>query len=92
MLDCVRWLLLIALIVWVVAVAGWVHRYGASSYVKLGVVLVLGAVVAFVGFLILDLVWWAFGGLAAMLVVLGLIFGLVYLLDRRQVKAFEQAG
>lgn len=91
MLDRVRWLLIIALVVWVVAVVGWVHRYGARSYLKLGVVLILGAVVAFVGFLILNLVWWAVGGLAAMLVVLGLIFGLVYVLDRRQVKAFEQA-
>ena len=90
MLVLVRWLLLIALIVWVVAVVGWVHRYGARSYLKLGVVLLLGAIVAFVGFLILEGVWWAFGGFAAMLVVLGLIFGVIYLLDRRQVKAFEQ--
>lgn len=87
-----RWLLVIALVVWVAAVVIWVHRYGARSYLKLAAVLVLGAVAGFVGFLLLDLVWWAFGGLAAMLAVLALIFGLIYVLDRRKVKEFEQLG
>lgn len=85
-----RWILVIALVVWVAAVVIWVHRYGARSYLKLAAVLVLGAIVGLVGFLLLDLVWWALGGLAAMLAAIALIFGLIYWLDRRKVKAFEQ--
>ena len=85
-----RWILVIALVVFVAAVVMWVQRYGARSYVRLGAVLVLGAVAGLVGFLLLDLLWWALGGMAAMLAVMALIFGLIHWLDRRQVKAFER--
>ncbi len=85
-----RWILIIALVVWVTAVVVWIHRYGARSYLKLAAVLVLGAVVGLVGFLLLGLVWWALGGLAAMLAVIALIFGVIYWLDRRKVEAYER--
>jgi hypothetical protein len=84
-----RWILVIALVVFVAAVVMWVHRYGARSYAKLAGVLLLGAAAGLIGFLLLGLVWWAVGGLAAMLAVMALIFGLVYWLDQRKVKEFE---
>jgi hypothetical protein len=85
-----RWVLVIALVVWFAAVVMWVHRYGARSYLKLAAVLVLGALVALVGFLLLDRVWWAFGGLAAILAGMAMLFGVIYVLDRRKVEAYER--
>jgi uncharacterized iron-regulated membrane protein len=42
------------------------------------------------GFLLLGRVWWAFGGLAAMLFGIAMIFGVIYWLDRRKVEAYER--
>ena len=85
-----RWLLVIALVVWFAAVVMWAHRYGVRSYLKLAAVLVLGAIIGLVGFLLLGRVWWAFGALAAMLVGMAMIFGVIYWLDRRKVEAYER--
>jgi hypothetical protein len=85
----VHWLLVTVLVVWVLAVVVWVHKYGGRSYLKLGAFLLLGALVAVVGFLILDLVWWAIGGFAAMLAGMGLVFGFVYWVDRRKIEATQ---
>ncbi len=87
-----RILLIIALIVWVVAVAGWVHQYGGRSYAKLAGLLLLGALVGLAGFLVLGLIWWAVGAFAAMLATIALIFGVIYLLDRRKANAFDEAS
>ncbi len=86
-----RWLLVIVLVVWVAAVVIWVHRYGARSYLKLGAVLLLGAIAAFVGFFLLDLIWWAIGGFAALLAGMGIVFGFVYWVDRRKVEERERS-
>jgi len=87
-----RWILVIGLIVWVAAVVIWAHRYGVRSYAKLAGVLALGAVAGMIGFLLLDLAWWALGALGGLLAAIAMIFGLIYWLDRRKVKDYESAG
>ena len=85
-----RWILVIVLVVWLLAVVAWVRANGAPSFLKLAGVLAAGAAIALVGFLLLDLVWWAIGGVAAMLAGMGMVFGVVYWIDRRKVKAYEE--
>jgi hypothetical protein len=87
-----RLLVVIALVVWVVAVIGWARAYGVRSYLKLAGVLALGMVAGVAGFLVLGLVWWALGGFLAMVAVIALIFGVIYWIDRRKVKAFDATG
>ena len=87
-----RVLLIIVLVVWVFAVAGWVHQYGGRSYAKLAGLLALGALVGLVGFLLLGLIWWALGAFMAMLAMIVLIFVIISWLDRRKADAFDATG
>jgi dipeptide/tripeptide permease len=53
-------------------------------------VVVGGAIAAMIIFLIIDVVWYAWGGLAAVLLVIGVIGAIAYVHDRREQTRYAE--